>query len=174
MNKNNTALLIIDFQIGSFHKKKSLFKSNELLKNIQTLITQARIKNIPIFLTKHNGKQGSCNQKGMPGWSIHPSIQLTGDEVIIEKDFPDSFQQTDLESHLASKNINHIVIAGIQSEICVDATCRQAFSKGFEVTIVEDGHSTFNSNNLTADQIINHHNEIFKKWFSSLLNSNHF
>ncbi|GAA0391247.1 cysteine hydrolase family protein [Paenibacillus motobuensis] len=71
--------------------------------------------------------------------SIHPSIHLSNEETIIEKNHPDSFQQTDLEQQLVTKKISRITITGIQSEICVDATCRQAFSKGYEVILVIDG-----------------------------------
>lgn len=166
--KNNTALLIIDVQIGSFWEKNPLFKGDELLNNIQILISQAHIKQAPVFFTKHNGKVGSLIQKGTPGWDIHPSIHLLNEEIIIEKNHPDSFQQTDLEQQLITKKISRIIITGIQSEICVDATCRRAFSKGYEVILVKDGHSTYNSNIFTAAQIIDHHNEILGQWFANV------
>lgn len=166
--EKNTALLIIDVQIGSFSKEKQLYKEDELLHNIQTLISKARIKNIPIFFTKHNGKAGTLNQKGTPGWEVHPSIPLYKEDVIIEKDFPDSFQQTDLQQQLAIKNIRRVIITGMQSEVCVDATCRRAYSQGYEVILAEDGHSTYDSNLLNASQIINHHNDIHTQWFATV------
>lgn len=167
LNGKNTALLIIDLQIGSF-LDKLIYKDDELLKNIQFLISKARIEQAPIFFTKHNGKAGTLNYKGNPGWEIHPSIPLLKEDVIIEKDYPDSFQQTDLQQQLVTRKISRIIITGIQSEICVDATCRRAFSQGYEVILAEDGHSTCDSNILNASQIINHHNNIHAEWFASV------
>ena len=168
MNGKNTALLIIDVQIGSFLEAELIYKGNELLKNIQFLISKARIEQASIFFTKHNGKTGTLTKKGNPGWEIHPSIPPLKEDVIIEKDYPDSFQQTDLQQQLVTRKISRIIITGIQSEICVDATCRRAFSQGYEVILVEDGHSTYNSNILNASQIINHHNNIHAQWFASV------
>ncbi|MGE7119126.1 isochorismatase family protein [Peribacillus sp. NPDC046944] len=166
--EKNTALLIIDLQIGSFLKEKLIYKGDELLNNIQFLISKARIEQIPIFFTKHNGKAGTLNQKGNRGWEVHPSIPLFKEDVIIEKDFPDSFQQTDLQQQLVNKKISRIIITGIQSEVCVDATCRRAYSLGYEVILAEDGHSTYDSNILNASQIINHHNDIHAQWFANV------
>ncbi|MEI2404978.1 cysteine hydrolase family protein [Niallia taxi] len=172
MEKSKTALLIIDYQVIDFNRNETLYKSEDFKNNIKSLVTNARKKNIPIFLTKHNGKLGSPSQKGSAGWSIHPSLELKGDEIIIEKNYPDSFQQTNLEAQLMLRNINHLVIAGLETEICVDSTCRQAYSKGFAVTIVKDGHSTYDSQNIAAQQIIMHHNKVFKDWFANVMDTN--
>lgn len=166
--EKNTALLIIDVQIGSFLKEKLIYKGGELLNNIQFLISKARIEQVPIFFTKHNGKAGTLNQKGNSGWEVHPSIPLLKEDVIIEKDFPDPFQQTDFQQQLVIKEINRLIITGIQSEICVDTTCRRAYSQGYEVVLVEDGHSTYDSTILNASQIINHHNDIHAQWFTNV------
>jgi len=57
---------------------------------------------------------------------------------------------------------------GAQTEVCVDTTCRRAFSLGFEVTLVSDGHSTWENATLTADQIIRHTNDTLAGWFVRL------
>ncbi len=50
----------------------------------------------------------------------------------------------------------------------MDTTCRRAFSLGFEVTLVSDGHSTWENATLTADQIIRHTNDTLAGWFVRL------
>ncbi|WP_211745610.1 cysteine hydrolase family protein [Paenibacillus sp. Marseille-Q4541] len=169
MGITHTALLIIDMQSGSFLEEKPIWKSDTLFNNINLLISMADSKRVPVFLTKHNGKKGSLTEKGTPGWEIHPSIPLTGKEIIIEKNHPDAFHQTCLEQQLAAKNIKRIIIAGIQSEICVDATCRRAFSIGYDVVLVQDGHSTKDSSIINAEHIIKHHNQVMKDWFASIM-----
>lgn len=169
MSFKNTALLIIDMQAGSFLEEQPIYRTETLLNNIRLLISTAHDKGVLIFLTKHNGKPGSLTEKGTTGWNIHPSLPLTGKEIIIEKNYPDSFHQTCLEQQLVANDIKRIIIAGIQSEICVDATCRRAYSIGYEVILVQDGHSTKDSNVINADQIINHHNQVMKDWFASTI-----
>jgi nicotinamidase-related amidase len=93
---------------------------------------------------------------------------LSTQDVKIEKNFPDSFQDTTLESHLTQLGVNQLIVAGIQTEICVDATCRRAFSLGYDVILAKDGHSTADSSSLIADQIITHHNTVLQNWFVSL------
>lgn len=166
MDNLHTALLIIDLQIGSFSMGKSIHKSEALLQNVQFLISSARMEGIPIFFTIHNGKKGTPIEQGKSGWNLHPDIQLLEENVIIEKDYPDAFQQTNFQEELTKRGVKRIIIAGIQSEVCVDATCRSASSKGYEVILIEDAHSTYDTTILKAPQIINHHNQIQSQWFA--------
>ncbi|WP_042351252.1 cysteine hydrolase family protein [Bacillus massiliigorillae] len=169
MNGKNAALLIIDIQTASFLEEQPLFKDKELVSNNQLLISKARMAGIPVFFTKHDGKTGMLNQKGSPGWNIHPSMTLKPEDIIIEKNHPDAFQQTSLQQELTSRYINQLIITGIQTEICVDATCRRAYSLGYDVILVADGHSTYDSIVLKASQIINHHNSVHAQWFASVV-----
>lgn len=162
------ALLIIDVQTGSFMNPLFIHNSEKLLTNIKQLITWAHISKIPVILTQHNGKLGTITSKTSSGWSLHPDLPLSAEDVKIEKDFPDSFQGTNLESHLNHLGANRLIVAGIQTEICVDATCRRAFSLGYDVILVKDAHSTAESSLLSAEQIISHHNIVLQNWFVSL------
>ncbi|MGG1167547.1 cysteine hydrolase family protein [Bacillus mycoides] len=171
MLKSCTAFLIIDVQVGSFEERKVLYNRTELLRVIQLLISKARSASAPIFYMKFNGKSGSSLRQGTPGWEIHKSITPATGDVVLEKNHPDSFHKTSLRQELEMRNINRVVIAGIQSEICIDATCRRAYSLGYDVTLVKNGHSTYNSTLLSASQIIKHHNEIIGQWFARVKNS---
>lgn len=75
-----------------------------------------------------------------------------------------------MQETLDSNGINELLITGIQSEVCVDTTCRRAFSEGYKVTLLSDVHSTWKTNHLPADQIINHHNHVLK-WFAEVIDS---
>ena len=171
MMKSCTAFLIIDVQAGSFEEKKLLYKGSELLRVIQLLISKARSASAPIFYMQFNGKPDTLLRRGTPGWEIHKSIAPLTQDIVLEKNHPDSFHKTNLQQELEMRNIKRIVIAGIQSEICIDATCRRAYSLGYDVTLVENGHSTYNSSLLSASQIIKHHNEVIGQWFACVKNA---
>ena len=89
-------------------------------------------------------------------------------DVVVQKRHPDSFQGTTLRQELASRTIERLVITGIQTEYCVDTTCRRAYSLGYDVTLVKDAHSTWDSDHLTASQVIAHHNDVLGGWFAAL------
>ena len=88
--------------------------------------------------------------------------------VVIQKQTPYAFHETNLHSELTLKRIKKLVIAGLQTEYCIDTTCRRGFSLGYEITLVEDSHSTWNSSLFSAQQIINHHNQVLGGWFVTL------
>lgn len=71
----NTALLVIDVQIGSFLEKRPLYKS-DLLNNIHFLIKMARIEKFPVIFTKHNGKVGTIRRGSQDGRFILSSFRF--------------------------------------------------------------------------------------------------
>jgi nicotinamidase-related amidase len=79
---------------------------------------------------------------------------------VVGKATPDSFHETRLQAELEARGIVKLVIAGIQTECCVDTTCRRAASLGYQTTLVRDAHSTWDSRTLSAAQIIAHHNAL--------------
>ena len=160
-----TALLIIDVQNGMFMKENLVYNSEKIISNLKYLIEDARKNNSPIFYIQHNANIGSRLETGTEEWKIHPEVTPTSSNIIIQKTTPDSFYKTDLNGQLRTRNIEHLVITGIQSEVCVDTTCRKAFSLGYKVTLVTDAHSTWDSTELSAQQIINHHNQVLR-WFA--------
>jgi nicotinamidase-related amidase len=93
---------------------------------------------------------------------------MSGNKALLVKRHPDSFQETELQRELKERDIEHLVIAGIQTEYCVDTTCRRAYSLGYDVVLVQDGHSTWDSEHLDASQIIAHHNNVLGGWFARL------
>ncbi len=64
--------------------------------------------------------------------------------------------------------IKKLIVGGIQTEYCVGTTSRRAYSLGYEVTLVEDGHSTWDNKHITAKQVIAHHNTTLDGWAVTL------
>lgn len=165
---SKTALLIIDVQNAMFDKSNPIYDGEQLLNNLQDLISKARTVNIPVFYVQHNDEEFVT---GTPSWEIHYSIAPNEGEIVIQKSTPDSFHETDLDEKLNAHQIENIIIAGNQTEYCIDTTSRRAFSLGYYVTLVKDAHRTWNSNTLNAQQIIDHHNEVLGNAFATLKNT---
>jgi nicotinamidase-related amidase len=166
----NKALLVIDVQNGMFLEGEEVFNGNRLLQGIKDLIKQVRSAKMPVLFIQHNEAAGYPLENGTYGWEIHSEISSEDGDIIIQKTTPDSFLKTTLDQELKEKGIEHLYLVGIQTEVCVDTTCRSAFSKGYKVTLVSDLHSTWPGNELTAQQIINHHNGTLR-WFADVQSS---
>jgi len=165
---NNTALLVIDVQVCNFEESAPVYGGGDLLQRISGLIALARATGVPVVYIQHCGPEGAIDEPGTPGWEIHPAVAPIEGEAVIQKRRPDAFQDTNLQRELGSKGIERLIITGIQTEYCVDTTCRRAYSLGYDVTLVEDAHSTWNTEHLTASQIIAHHNDVLGGWFATL------
>ena len=89
---------------------------------------------------------------------------------MVQKPTPDSFHETNLHHQLGLRGIKKLIIGGLQTEYCIDTTCRRAVSLGYYVILVQDAHSTWDSPYFTAQQIIEHHNFVLGGWFATLNN----
>ncbi|WP_187695402.1 cysteine hydrolase family protein [Oceanobacillus piezotolerans] len=161
------ALLVIDVQNGMFQEGNIVYQGERLLQNLKDLLVKARSTETPIFYIQHNSPAGMPLEYGTKGWEIHPDIIPKNTDVIIQKNTPDSFFNTSLDDELKKQGIEHLVIVGIQTEACVDTTCRRASSMEYKVTLASDTHSTWDSQDITAQQIINHHNRVLR-WFADV------
>ena len=136
---NNTALLIIDTQVGLI---EPAYKGKEVLETINVLLTQARASHTPVIYVQHDGPQGHGLAVGTPAWAIHPAIAPQEGDLIVHKRASDSFYDTILKRELEARGIQHLVVAGGETEYCVDTTIRRATVEGYDVTLVSDAHTT--------------------------------
>lgn len=159
---NDRALIVIDVQVGMFESPliPPVYNGQELLAKVSDLIRKARSAGVPIIYIQHNGGKGHSLEQGKAGWFIHPSIAPMEGDVVIQKQKSDSFYNTRLQEELEKRDIKKIVIAGIQTDYCVDTTCRRAHSLEYDITLVKDAHSTWGTEVLSAPQIIAHHNYV--------------
>ena len=72
------------------------------------------------------------------GIEIHPAVEPADDELVLEKTSPNSFVGTSLEDQLRKLGAGDLVVAGMMSSMCVDATVRAAADLGFSPTVVHD------------------------------------
>lgn len=131
-------------------------------------LLHARAAGVPVVHVQHCGPEGAIDQPGTPGWEIHPAIAPAKGDVVVQKRHPDAFQDTNLQRELESMGIERLVITGIQTEYCVDTTCRRAYSLGYDVILVKDAHSTWDTDHLTGPEIIAYHNDLLGGWFAEL------
>lgn len=146
----------------------SFYRMDELISRLSKVIAKARNKGVPIFYAQHHNPNGFPSY-GSEEWQLIPELAPQSSDTIIHKTTPDVFLNTALHEKLQESNIERLIIAGIQTADCVDTTCRRAYSLGYKVTLIKDGHTTFDTQHLKAEQIIAHHNQIIENWFGEVL-----
>lgn len=166
---SDTALVIIDVQVGMFEASDPVYQGEQLLAHINSLLAKARGADIPIIYVQHGSERADHPLKiDSAGWHIHPAIAPRSGDRIVHKRMPDAFYETDLLQILQQLGSKKLVLAGIQTDLCVDTTCRRACSLDYDVTLVADAHSTWDRAPLTAAQIIAHHNALLDGWFATV------
>lgn len=164
---SRTALIIIDVQKGMFAAEQQPHDGAQVLARIDGLVARARKAAVPVIFIQHDGGPGHPLEKPLDTWQVHPGTGFCEGDVVVEKRHCDAFQDTTLQAVLADNGIDKVILAGMMTEFCVDTTCRRAFSLGLEVVLASDAHTTFSRPHLSAEQIVQHHNDILADNFAS-------
>jgi nicotinamidase-related amidase len=152
------AFLIIDAQVNMFADEMRVYAADRLVETISTLAERARRSGIPVIFVRNNGGKEDPDEPGTPGWEIYPALAPRAGELVIDKAGPDAFEATSLQQTLRSSGVGRLVLSGMQTELCIDTTCRKALELGYQVIVVEDGHSTFDFKEVKAVEAIEKYN----------------
>lgn len=135
------ALLIIDIQNDYFENgAKTLVKAEEASLKAKEILEFFREKNMPIIHIQHlaNREGATFFIPNTFGAEIHKNVQPLDNEKVIIKHFPNSFRDTELQDHLQQQGITELVICGMMTSMCVDATTRAAKDLGYDCTVISD------------------------------------
>ncbi|MDJ1160132.1 cysteine hydrolase family protein [Chelatococcus sp. SYSU_G07232] len=124
------------------------------------LVERARTSGAPIVFVQHAGPPGHRLAAGTPGWELHPDLPRREDDVVVRKTACDAFHATTLQVELGRLGVSRLVVAGLMTQYCVDTTCRRAVGLGYDVILAADGHTTADTDLLTVEQIVAHHNAL--------------
>jgi nicotinamidase-related amidase len=139
------ALIIIDIQNDYFPGgKMELEGSPEAGEQAAHLLERFRAKGLPLVHIQHvsNRPGATFFLPATEGVNIHASVAPHAGETVLQKNFPNSFRGTTLLEHLRALGTDHLVIAGMMTHMCVDATTRAAFDLGFSCSLAHDACAT--------------------------------
>jgi nicotinamidase-related amidase len=140
-----TGLLLVDLQNDYFPGgKMELAAPEQAGLNAGKLLEAFRGKNKAVFHVRHLSVQPGATFfiPDTAGSRIHACVQPLPDEVVVEKNFPNSFRETELEAVIRAKSVTDLVICGAMSHMCIDATTRAAADLGFTCTVIHDACTT--------------------------------
>ncbi len=151
-----SAILVIDAQIGPMG---GAYEGSSVIKAINKTISKVRESSGVVVLIQHCHSSYEPLMKCNTGWGLHPDLDKSPEDLVVEKESSDSFYETPLDDLMAENDVEHVYIPGIQTEYCVDTTSRVALSKGYSVTLASDGHTTGDSY-IPAQAVNDHHNKV--------------
>ena len=161
---NKQALLIIDVQAGLFSTPR--FDSANLIVRLNEMAGRLRERGAPVIFVQHCGPEGDPLHLSQPGHALHEDLVIKEGDVCIAKESCDAFLNTTLASQLVASGVNEVIVTGFATEFCVDTTIRSALAHGFRTVVPEDGHTTADRAHLSANKVIEHHNETWR-WLIS-------
>jgi nicotinamidase-related amidase len=139
------ALLLIDIQNDYFSGgKMELTDMEDAAEKAVALLKAFRASSRPIFFIKHLSTRPGATFfiPWTSGVDIHASIKPLQGETVIEKNFPNSFFQTELLLRLKEKDVTNLVVCGAMSHMCIDTTVRAAKELGFTSILIADACAT--------------------------------
>ncbi len=140
-----TALILIDIQNDYFPGgKMELEGSVEASERAARLLLFFRDAHLPLVHIQHISTRPTATYflPNTEGVKTHVSVAPREGETLFQKHFPNSFRDTPLLEHLKREQIERVVIAGMMTHMCVDATTRAAFDFGFQCLVAEDACAT--------------------------------
>ncbi|QDO95464.1 isochorismatase family protein [Formosa sediminum] len=159
---HNTALLIIDMQKGSFTPKTPRYNAKGIIDSITKLTTLCHASELPVIYIQHDGTGTGELEKHTQNWEILEAFSIHTTDIIIHKRANDAFYDTTLEATLKALNINNLIITGCATDFCVASTIQSALIKNYNITVVEDGHTTADRPYVNAENLIKHYNWIWQ------------
>jgi nicotinamidase-related amidase len=139
---NDAVLIVIDAQREYVDGKLPLSGVDPALVEIGTLLTRARKASVPIIHIQHRGRPGGAFGPDTGGFAIADAAAPAGSETVIEKSLPNSFAGTTLGAALESLGRKQLILTGVMTHMCVEATARAALDHGFKTTVVAAATAT--------------------------------
>jgi nicotinamidase-related amidase len=154
-DRTGTALLVIDVQNGVV---ANAHDRDGVIANINSLVDKARSEEVPVIWVQHSSDDLPLDSEP---WEYVPELERLDSEPLVHKLYGDSFEATNLEALLAERGVGRLVVTGAQTDACIRSTLHGGFTRGYDVTLVADAHTTEDISQYgapTPDKVIVHTN----------------
>ncbi|MBK6852937.1 MAG: isochorismatase family protein [Burkholderiales bacterium] len=133
---NKGVLVVVDVQVGVV---RDAWQVPRVVANVARLVDRARAEGVPVVWVQHADE---TLQLGSADWQWVTELVPAYGEPVIHKRFNSAFEQTSFEQELARVGATHVTLAGASSNWCIRATAYAALERGYDLTLVGDGHTT--------------------------------
>ena len=159
-------LIVIDLQRGLHTDSAPLYQLERVLAITNERIAEYRQSALPIIFIQHE------DQELIPttdSWKLMAPLDNQSSDYYVAKTHANSFYRTTLSKLLTELAVKEIEFCGAQTEYCVDTTIRMAHGLGYQLSMVRGGNTTLDNSELSAKQIIAHHEDIWDQRFLTFI-----
>ena len=158
---SGTVLLVVDVQKLITNEK--IYAYDRFIGNVRKLIEVSRKNGVEVIYVRHDDGEGQPLSKGNDGYDIHEDFAPEAGEKVFDKSVNSPFRDTGLTEYLRSKGVRRLIVTGLQTEYCIDATVKCGFEHGFEMIVPEYCNTTTDNEYMTAEQTYRYYNEFIWK-----------
>jgi nicotinamidase-related amidase len=143
------ALILVDVQRNMLEGESAIEQAETFREALFALLQKARKAGVPIVHVQNDGGAGQVDEPGTPGWEL--AFRPEPGEPVVRKAVSNTFEANPaLADVLRAMGVDAVVVAGLRSEYCIQATSRGALANGFDVTVPSDGHATYDDGEPAA------------------------
>lgn len=138
----DAALVMIDCQNTYREGVMQLTGVEAALIEARRVLDQARALGRPVIHIQHDAGPGTPYDVNAPIGRIADIVAPLAGEIVITKNYPNSFVQTSLDDELKKLGVKQLVLAGFMTHMCINSTARGAFNLGYSPTVVASATAT--------------------------------
>ena len=150
-------LLVLDAQI--WLTNKDLYCYERFENGTKLLIETARKNNIEVIYVQHDNGVGSGFSRGDDGFEINKEFCPRENEIRYIKTVSSAFCGTGLKEYIEDIGEDTVVIVGLLTNFCMDATIKSAFEMGLNVIVPEGTNTTFDNPYMDKETTYKYYNE---------------
>ena len=150
-------LLVIDMQKALVDEE--LYDFCAFRDGVVRLVGAARKQGVEVVFAQHDAGPGSGLTAGDEGFEIIDELRPEPGEKVFVKTINSCFGNRDFKAFMERQEDKRLMIVGLQTNYCVDATVKSAFERGFAVIIPEGTNSTFDNDYMTGETTVRYYNE---------------
>lgn len=150
-------LLVVDMQKGIVDEE--LYAYDIFMERTVRLIDAARKNHVEVVYVQHDAGPGSGLTAGDSGFEIADQVRPEPGEKVFVKTINSCFGNQDFKAYMERQEDKRLMIIGLQTNYCIDATVKSAFERGYEVIIPEGSNSTFDNDYMTDETTVRYYNE---------------
>ncbi len=151
-------LIVIDIQKGITDER--LYDFDGFINNVTNIIDTARKNGVELIYVQHDDGPGTGFSVGDKDFGIAEQVAPRAGEKIFVKKINSFFGNKELAEYLEKEDDKDVMIVGLQTNFCIDASVKSAFERGFRVIIPEGTNSTFDNSYMDAETTYRYYNEM--------------
>jgi nicotinamidase-related amidase len=151
-------LIVIDVQKGITDER--LYDFDGFIRNVTNIIDAARKNNVEVIYVQHDDGPGTGFTFGDKDFEIADQVAPKENEKIFIKTINSCFGNNDLANYLRESREKDLMIVGLQTNFCIDASVKSAFERGYKVIIPKGTNSTFDNDYMDRETTYKYYNDM--------------